>query len=628
MADFGIESTSLSAPQGAGSTPVAPVQQAPDSRNLPIDGFGSLIGSFFKDKAKSTSPIIAELNDKLNIISQGVDAGTISASRAQAERNIATTAALGAAGGNLEIAKGIKSLVETYTGITSLEDAAEQRKYERQYDQQVITGLRDAGFTVANNPSPQLMQTYHEMYQRSKTAEVEFKQKMDNLNYASNSYKFDRETEQYSKQQAVNSFVTSNLPSATDVIYQTAMDMRSKIGVDGFTFQNATTEIDNSVNFFNNQLLQLYPDSPEYVSQVTSYIKNWGERVKEGISPQGNLDALDAQLKEMKIKDQLVLMSNGNIRAGMAIDSASPDNPIIKQSLGAEMVNILGPLAMTFSPDASMSMGNVNLKPAVEKKQVYGFAKESIKSVQRVLSGSPDTIQAGSQEARDNLVNNLLIQGGQMGLNPDGFKAADAMDFVNFLASEEFALWHKTGTVNPQAREAAQDMFDSVMLRKVQQPIVNTLNEKLRSTRLANADESSFFGSGFGLVKLPEMSNMDLFKVDFDGSVVRFVPRSNEELGIDPKVDFRGNIPKQTVDQMNKQAIVLNTLIRAGANLSGATSTSAYWEANKQNILPYYYPPAMPNIKVGDVVDGKQYIGGAVQSRFSWKPVTSGVADE
>ena len=157
-------------------------------------------------------------------------------------------------------------------------------------------------------------------------------------------------------------------------------------------------------------------------------------------------------------------------------------------------------------------------------------------------------------------------------------------------------------------------MFENVMLRKVQIPTKSALDTRITDIMI-NPDTSTL-GSGLSFKKLPELKAIDLFTVEFDGNGIRFVPRVPEGLeGIDP----RRGMSSEITDKMNKTAQVLNTLIKAGANVSGATSTKQYWDANKQNILPYYFPPNQPNLQVGEVVNGMEYIGGAVNSKYSWR---------
>lgn len=619
MAEFGIRATELSAPQGAGSTPIAGVEGGVDAviDNTIPQGIFNIANQVAVDLSKSiaksnTNPVLSELTNNLATISQAIDSGSVTSSVGGTRSRAAVTRALAQAQGNPDLVKAINDNAKAFFGVTNLSYTDEARQREVAFETTVINELQGLGMPVVPNPSPELMQQYKQAYMSIKSSEAEFAQRKATFDFMVSQSNFTQSQIDRKVKNDVADFLSSNLPTTTTTLGALAKDLKAKIQ-QGMQPDEAINTLKSNANFYRQELITMQNLNPEYVNSVKTYLDNYEKMLIDTLDPKVTLESLDAMLKTQKIQDQLLIRTNGNIRAYDAISSISPNNPALQQGMSVELLAAVPSLALSFT-GAPSGPNNFNYQSKPFKTELYSTLKESIKSVTAELNKAGVSPNYKGPEYLNNIVNNVLSQAGELSGRTD-IKASDTQELVGFLASDEFKMWRKNNELSPEALAGAQDMFSSTYLKAVQIPIINKLNTPLP----ALGESSSPLIQSIVGREATNIRYIDIFDVQFNGGSIQFVPKKVEGSDLVQMSEARS-----FMQELNSTKTVINQAIRAGANVAGEDDLQAYWEKNKHNILPIYFPPTSVNLKVGDVVNGKIYTGGSPSSRFSWRDQPNG----
>ena len=614
MPQFGIEASGISEPQAAGSTPHGGVvtQQIRTDPWAAIAANGRAIGSvvagigglFDKDKV---NPVLAELSKSLTGFSSARNSGAISGDEAKTRAQAAVTKALGDAGGDVELTKQIKANFDAFAGTTGVVAKDDTADFQKTLDQNVILELQKRGFPVIANPSPELMDSYRSAYATLQSSADKLSRETASLSAAKAKADFTEDLQKKAFKESVNSHISTNLPSMTDTLGKTAKDFKAKIDAGQIKPDQAIQAIKALGDKFRGELQMAAPASPDYVASTMSYLSSVEKNLVDSLDPKVSAESLNNQLNAQIASDRLFLSTNADFRALQAIQPYVANNP--------NMFIPLGQVTMKAMPQLVSSINNVKgtgIKlsdmPTEDKKDLLSFGKNAIKTA----TGELQAVQAGTSKLdpkiTDNIVNNLLIAGANV---PPEEKASASKDYVAFLASPEFKVWRQRGQLNAGALKAAQNMFDNVYIKNVQIPINDKLLQDIPMRQNATIGNN-------GLKVTPNYKYKDVLNVEMNGGILQFSPKKIEGMDV-LQLSQAGSFNKEV---KNLQQIV-NTLITAGANVRGV-SNEEYWKENKTHILPTFFPPDSKNLKIGDVVNGYVYLGGAVKSSSSWEKANAG----
>ena len=614
MAEFGVEASGMSAPSAAGSTPHGGYESPQIRTDIwqGLEGKGAMVGQLVTGVANlfgedKTSPILKELSNTLSSLSNARESGSIKQSEANAKARLATTLALGKAMGDPELTKLVKQNAEAFFGITSLGVEDEEKDFQKTLDQNVISSLQKEGFPVVANPDPDTMAAYREAYSKIQISSAELDRRAKSLSLAASTYDFDEKKLKKSLANDVNDFISTNIPTFNHATGQSAKDLKQKIERGEIRADAAIQTLRGQFDTIRGQMQMLAPASPDMVSSTISYINSVEKTLIDSLDPKVALDTLDNTLKAQIIQDRIFLSTDRNFRALQAIEPYVNSNPFMFQALSNITVQAMPKLVNSLDPGSPSNGIHLSDMASDQRSEMFGVGKDAIRTAMSTLQDVQSGRSKLDPKVTDNMINNLLVAGANI---PPEARASASKEFVEFLASDEFKVWRQKGTLSPDALRAAQTMFDNQYLRSVQQPILNKLNSKLPT-------DPVYEGYKTGTVK-KDLSYMDVLEVNVDGGVVNFSPKKIE--GMDISQSGRARDFVNDVKALQK---VINNLIVAGANVKGQ-SVEQYWEANKSSILPAFFPPSNPELKVGDVVNGFRYKGGSVKSESSWEKIDGG----
>lgn len=621
MAEFGVKATTLVDPKGAGAVPVAGVRGAVEDTTLP-SGLLNIAQEFALDYTKKavkeeSNSVLAALSGNLSSLSQAVETGAISSSAAATRSRAAVNRALANSGGNPDVAKAITDLGKSYFGMTNLAPAltAEEESIKREaaFNTAMINRLADNGFPVSPNPTQSELVAYKELDNSIQASKVKLQKDKDLFEFGAAQTRFSQEQANVILKNKTNEFISKNLEPSMGTLNTTAVSLKQQIAEGKTTPEAAMQQLTATSEFFRRQMLEISSGNPQYANDVISYLSNYTQTLQKSLDPSVTLEALQNRIKIQESSDRLLLMSNLDIRAAAAVTAITPNNVMLQQQFNPQMLAAVVPLALSFDP-TKRNTQNINFSDPNIKTQVYQTAKTSIGAVIKEMN-SPNGDKVNGPRHMDNMVNNLLSQGAVMAEDPT-IKDTDAQDFVNFLATEEFKQWRQKGELNEQAMQGAQNMFSRVYLKQIQKRLIDKFEQPV--DRMPPSS-SSLVGAIVGEGKSPPLKYVDVFDVKFEGSSVVFVPRKIKGMDMMQQREVQNMLT-----QLEQSKKVINTAIRAGANVSRAENLQEYWDKNKQNILPYYFGAGSNSVKIGDIVNGKKYIGGSLKSKYSWEDVPNG----
>lgn len=629
MAEFGIKATELAAPQGAGSAPIAGVrgvveQGVVKDYTLP-SGLLNVAEQFGVAYAKDlqvgkTNPLLSDLSQRLGALSQGVEQGVLKGNSAMTKARAEVNAALTAANGNPELEKAIREQAQTFFGVSNLATAQEQQTLETEFNKKVVSDLQEWGVQVVPNPSPQLVEAYGELHRKIKSEQFQANQRKAAIEEATKEGTFSRtQADEIAKGELVN-FVSNMLPTTTETLGKTAVDLKTKIENGEITVPQAALLLKNATNSFRQEVTKhSYIDST-YTSNSIKYLDEYEKSLIEALDPKFKLEALETRLKTQSVQDQNFLLSNGNFRAYKAVHDLFPNNPQAAMGINKEVANLISELALRFDYNTPVATGtNVNKLPSGDRSIVYGKAKESLQSVSKALkNGQIDTAST------NNMVNNLLAQSGAMLDSTGDARASDLQDFISFVASDEFRNWKSKGELSPEALRGAQSAAEELYARKIQQPVFRKLTEKIPNPvgfGFNSGGQIPAYGvaANYGVEELPagpELRYIDLFEAQYSNGRISFVLNEYGKAG-----NVTAEALKEFKQNLAGAEKTLNTLLIAGFNLSGESNLDAYYEKTKAKLIPIFDESLWGGkLKVGEVKDGKRYKGGNPYSVFSWEP--------
>lgn len=241
---------------------------------------------------------------------------------------------------------------------------------------------------------------------------------------------------------------------------------------------------------------------------------------------------------------------------------------ILKHTTDPSIVrNTLGNLA---DPSAPLNMNN--------KEEVKVTVDSFIK-----LYNDPKLDEKGKADLFKNTGNNILRGlGNAIVSGGDKFAVKEALNFIKNPAFVDNISNMDQGAYNA-ARQAVTAYYNN--------PVVVDLIDK------------------FNRPMNPPLSNrtpLQAMDIQVSDSGVKLVQK-----GIyDPMAQFFVRASEQA----------LSDLIITNAHLDGTKNYAAYWEKNKRYLFPEWY--GNPDIlNVGDIVNGKKFLGGMVNDPKNWQPV-------
>lgn len=612
MAEFGTQATQLSAPQGAGSTPLAPVQeQAVNTSMLPMVAHAApalaqgISNIFQAQAAKVQEEYVQEYSNALKVI----EGSGLPPSETMA-RVRATTAMYKQ---KSQFADAIEKARKTRLEGTDLGLAESQEKTEFDLRKEAKAAAQRDGieFYPGMDPAAEnaLLRAHAQQNRYVKNMELEFKINAEKRAQGTYDLAADEALTKRNAVAGLNDIVTSRYEGAEKVI----TDIKQKIASGQLSF-------DGGQLAFKSHFNKIYAD----IASISGTNQALGNEYR---SMFGNLEKLGEQLLDPKADSARI---QGQIQGLVNRQklSALQNDPLLQRTVAASELFQNSPfaanLAFKTTPKVTSvvsrmlqeSTGVVETNPVIGNSEVEGPALGILK--EGIKGSAANKGNAKYETEVFNGVNNTIKQLSNL---PTNISATQLATVSNFIGSPEFGRYmaENKGKVDPQVLKNATGIWETnyrnVGIDTVQEQIKSAFDRFNQRRALgAGVIPETFPGQGG---KEPTQSAIDVNKltVSFSGGGLVF---GLKDVGNDPQ-EIRN--AQMLVSELNKSREAINSFIRQGTHIGDdPTNYQKHWEENKHIYFPNVFS-RYNNLELGKVVDGMKYIGGNAADKDSWVPV-------
>lgn len=613
MADFGVQSTSITEAQGAGNSIQSPVAvNEPASPWTKVLGdVGKFLASGVEDYTKQKAidqknAILKGLSQKQAAINDAQSSGAINATEADTRSRQLWNQAIAA---NPELHQDINGLYGTFKQTTSLGTAEQQLQDARQQRSQLIQSAQQNGFIFPPNATPQqedaIIQANQRQVYEARQMDRLYKQQQEARSQGTyDQQQHDRELKDQGFQSIVR-IAGDTLPAFDATIQGTIDQARSgKI-----TWDQAKSVINQQYGTYEAAITAVSQYNPEAANSFRSIFKNKYDLALQMADPKAKYDELNTQYNATVTQAKLLAIQDPETLASVATSELFRGSNVPLQLQTARITP--GILSKLGQASVTNGMPSQYAPQVVGNPSVEGDAFKAMQdSINNLRSGKRPTTDQSVTET-SNVVNNLLLQTGKVidnGAGPQQLKNA-----ANFFASPEYAWFVQNGKLDPIAAQAAKRTFQVMYEPAVSTAIAKQLDSEIKSPAVVNV-----FSGEQERGEMPTFKAIDRIDINYTGAGVVFSPKSLTSLEPEQRQAVQAKIA-----ELRQAQVGLNTLIHIGAHMEGTTDYKKYWEENKQYLLPNIYPD--PNrLKPGQVVQGKKYIGGDYRNPSNWVDVNGG----
>lgn len=584
MADF---NTDLSPPAASGAAILQPVQ--PMNYGGAIEGIsniGKVVMDSFKNNEKNKQKeledaVVADYMRKETALNTGIYSGAITSYQhaAYSRSNFNQFAA-----SYPQYVAKFKEARDALKGNTELENTLEIEKSIQGARRNLIQQAVGAGFYIHESMDQATIDSQLNAY----TTEVNAQKKAEELRKQSAEQRAERAdmraaTEFTNKQDVAKTLQT--LGGANFEAFQSlaaSLTERARKGEDPVALQ---TILNQRYSTIEAGITAAASTNPDLASGWRTLFKDIHAYGMEGISGKAETDLLKKKFETAVMKAKI----------------ASVSDPLV---MGLHVTTeLMGPNVVSLYADKNKAALD-NILRLTQTNYMTGDApvvvndpKQSQVSVD-FLKAATNDLQNGKlnnpEEARNQLkngANNLLRQ-----LSYDNVTTEKMKPVMDFLSSPQYAYLLREGLIDKDSGTKAVYAFQKLY----EAPLVGEVSRKL-----TNGFEVS---RGLGKESIPVNQVVD---IKFNGIGIDFVPKQRYFTAME------GENQRSLVRELESSKAALNQLITIGAHISGTTDYKRYWDDNKHTLVPGVYPDPV-KLKVGQVINGMQYLGGNYKDPNNW----------
>lgn len=602
MAEYGVQATTLSAPTGAGSSVIQPVEATKPIGSNILDAIGTVADVLSKnlqdtrklEAQKRQQTIVqgyiqaeAKINDAL--ASGGLRPAEASA-RSRANFN-QYAAGYGEYIGEFE--KAGKAL----RGFTEMGEAEDEIKAEKARKESNKTLAINRGYSFYRGMSQQAEDAQIESALASVRVEANLAAHYKASSEARAQAGFDNTVQDREDKRvafdSINMVASSNITSFQALAKDLGDQARSgKISPD-----DAKARLNERFSNIQGAIAsaaRLNPELASSFSRVFTDINNLGIQMMD---PANDVKTLDDQLKKRYLQAKLLATDDPVILAGVVTNQLFSNSPAIALSLNQVSQKTLSKLS-SLPLDTQEFVPPVVGNPEVESGTLKGL-KQGFKDI---ASGNVSDKEIAITQS-SNSVNHILTQAGAV-MDQSGASPTKLKGVAEFVASTEYAAFLKNGKISPQAAGAANKAFQIIYTPTIVEGVQARLDKEIPRRTVEGGVPS--------VIKGPPAKFSDVVDIKFSGSGIIFEPKMKAGMSR-TEVMAAGT----TVESLRSSQAAITQLIHVAAHLEGSTDYSKYWEKNKHIWIPSVFPDPS-KLQPGAVIDGYKYTGGAYNDRANW----------
>lgn len=573
MAEFGVRATELSNPQGAGSAPIAPVQQ-PSFQGVDLSGLGNLFSGI--GKADKSKPWMALRNDyakKLTGIQEAALSGGIDERRAYNQMKLLTVQyqRQGADFGT----EYTKSISDTFTQLrlgTGIEELQDINKADTKSQVDAAEGLRKAGVFVPplaeQNASDRDFIVRQETQLNNLNRIADDTQKaLDARNKASAE---DRATQEFNwkqhdmrlktdAQNAVNGMKNDALGYLPTLI--------ENIKKRGGTPQEQSMLFERSIAGMTNAASGVLAGDPASLKSYQDSLQGLVSLGRDMFDPSKNLKQLEDELKRRITVSQLTMTEDPTILRAAGVDKLLANSPAATMATAQAANRIL-------MNDLKMGTTSGHIPTIVSndqaaQRQTYKTVASTIANVTAGRSQDP----AGDMDAAGKMASSTMKTMGM--LNSSSNVSLELTK--DFIASPEFGELIKAGKFDVDAANQARPVYQDLYMSAFGEQFFKSIGQTIGDVNYVNGKPDP------GNATLGRIMDLEMTA---DGSV-KAVKKISPDLKISASpmyIDRQIRAAQQLADGLTKA-------VKASAHLDGRTDYTKYWEENKHYLVRGVFPP-------------------------------------
>lgn len=576
MADFGVQATQLSGPQGAGAQVVEPVSY----KTAPVDlsGIGNVInvvGNIVKsnnekDAEVRKSSALADVNAKVSAIAQGAETGQLTSTAAAT----ATRAVYQSYAGMYpdlvpDLQKQANFLKEFGTTGTVVSEA--DKMQELRYAQ--IAKMQARGVPVDQNTTKETMDLALKHDAAATRMAEGIKELRDTMEFEQKQATWDEADFKRRSERKVNEYLTD----VGNASYNTYVSMIGELMSDQAQGKDTTARSAAIKQYYyqiRGEITKIGVHSPavakEYMSLFDKVTADFVDNLKTG----ADADAAKKEVEKIIAFNQLEFLKDPKAARGVAAGKFVPNNSYIVNGLNPIVQNfVVGSTAL--DPTKPTGPRNVPIVgDAASEKELIKAVTESTKVAN---SSNPK-----DKEAVRNLVDQTVKLFGKefdaQTLSPDS-----RATIFKFFGNSNVAKFVKENPLPTETHNKLVLMYQRGYIDNFEQGVQKKLQEVILVQGAVTPRADGFKGIGkdvFAIKSAPGQSQKpvgELVDISYNTMGLTIAPK--------PGVALDAGV----MDSLRKVQDSASQIVNIGASINGM-EPKAFWEANKHLFLPATFP--------------------------------------
>lgn len=587
MADFNVN---LEAPHASGAKVISPVQSSVQNMPNPWIAFGLGIGeSLVKDTEKRRKAeqeaadlaILKEFSTSQGALSDAVAQGApVAAVGARARANYNMFLA-----NHPQLVEGLTKINKGFFEHANLETVKDAATLAKELHKEQLQTLQKSGSVVDDTTPKNVVDAEWNSHQTNVRVEAEFK-KMAERQALMNSMNAEERASTKAKMETDAGRLLAEMGDSKIPAMFSMMDhivAEKEKSTDPKAFELASSKVMQEFSRVEGAITALSQHAPQLAASYKKQFDDIKNFTIERLSGKMTASAVENQLKVFKDTAQLTAMTSDPALKTMYTLSAVVGGQNFTSIFGAQQAQARESyirLTDKFGGNPHEFFTQPEVDKALAKQvqyQVGRVEKGEIKDREKALG------QLGN--GANNILKAIAAAPNQQ-IDPKNMTAA-----IDFVASPEYAKLRDAGKIDALQASAANKAFGLFYRESVAKGVMEQLDKPFRiSTHIKGSDMTygdlvTFTWDGLGIK--PEAAQTPILSL---------MERGERDLFI---------------SKMQNSAKALNHLVNAGANLEGV-KPEVYWERNKHNIMPNFYPPEAVKPNSVHEIEGKKfkYTGG------------------
>jgi hypothetical protein len=606
MAQFGIEATQLSAPQGAGASPVAPV-----TAGIMDNGAGGALGGILNIFAKGLEN---KQKEEAAALKQGVVGSFVkgqqkineavrSGQMTPSEAKMRSRAHFGEfAAGYSEFIGDIEGAAKALRGNTELGDVEDEVKAGLDLHNSAKAAAQSSGYSFVPGMTKAQEQSQIDAHQASTRAEAEMarlyrKNAEERAQGTFDQGIADREAKETSVR-LINTIADTNFTAS----YDYAQSLSQAVRAGTISQEDASLEWNRKMGSINAQIQAAAGTNPELAGPYRTLFADLQGLGDKLLDPKTQLDVLESEVKMITNRAKLTLLQKPRIATIVAASALMGQNATLALQSTAPVIEAVTSI-FSESVDSPLPKSQIVGNPEIEK-EVFNFTTASLKSFNRGDFKNNPKAAVEMKNTVDNILQQITDVTTRRGANPKSLTEA-----AKFLASPEFGEYASKNRIDTEAQIGAIKAMEILYNKEVAgainreiQTAVTTQDRFGAESAIDAANRTRAAGSAQGAAA-PVKSTTTQFdpkklKIVFKGAGVHFeLENPSSDVAV-------ARMERSVINSLKKAQVAINQQVHMGAHLEGSVDYAKYWEATKHILAAGFFSP--PERK-----EGEQPVGGS-----------------